>query len=96
MLVTSTSTAASFFANVVSTLPVIKEFGIFMGLVVVVNFITVLIFFPTLVIFEEKLKCCYSLCGCGKGEEKHVGMKGGSFARGGEAKRVLERSGSQS
>ena len=33
MLVTSASTAASFFANFVSSLPVIKEFGIFMGIV---------------------------------------------------------------
>jgi hypothetical protein len=84
MLVTSASTAASFFANIVSTLPVIKEFGIFMGLVVTVNFITVLIFFPTLVIFQEKLNCCFGLCGCGK-KKKRVGSKarGGTFARAG-------------
>jgi hypothetical protein len=57
MLVTSVSTAASFFANVVSTLPVIKEFGIFMGLVIVVNFITIVIYFPALVVIADEM-CC--------------------------------------
>eukprot|EP00520_Triparma_pacifica_P008820 CAMPEP_0118651770 /NCGR_PEP_ID=MMETSP0785-20121206/10958_1 /TAXON_ID=91992 /ORGANISM="Bolidomonas pacifica, Strain CCMP 1866" /LENGTH=1735 /DNA_ID=CAMNT_0006544235 /DNA_START=47 /DNA_END=5251 /DNA_ORIENTATION=- len=80
MLVTSASTAASFFANVVSTLPVIREFGIFMGLVVVINFITVMIFFPTLVIFSDKLNCCFALCGCGKRYKKKKKVK--AFARG--------------
>ena len=62
MLVTSASTALSFYANIVSTLPVIKEFGIFMGMVVTINFITVIIYFPTLVIMDEKINrlCCCS------------------------------------
>ena len=68
MLVTSASTAASFFANYVSSLPVIKEFGIFMGLVVVVNFVFILIFFPALLIIDEKL-CCKT--------KKRVGIRGG-------------------
>jgi hypothetical protein len=59
MLVTSASTVLSFFANLVSSLPVIKEFGLFMGLVVVINFVLVLIYFPTLVIIETNLfRCC--------------------------------------
>jgi len=59
------STAASFFANVVSSLPVIKEFGIFMGLVVVVNFTIIVIYFPTLVIIADKI------CGCCKPSSTH-------------------------
>jgi len=61
MLVTSASTALSFFANLVSSLPVIKEFGLFMGLVVCVNYILVLVYFPTLVIISSSLfSCCKS------------------------------------
>ena len=59
MLVTSVSTAASFFANWVSSLPVIREFGIFMGLVVVVNFIIVLTYFPSITICEDKWCSCF-------------------------------------
>ena len=55
MLVTSISTAASFFANVVSSLPVIREFGIFMGLVIVTNFVIIVIYFPSLVIIADRL-----------------------------------------
>ena len=58
MLVTSVSTAASFFANWVSSLPVIREFGLFMGLVVVVNFVIVLTYFPSITICEHKWCSC--------------------------------------
>ena len=60
MSVTSVSTAASFFANYVSSLPVIREFGIFMGLVVVVNFVIIVIYFPSLVIIADKVCDCSS------------------------------------
>jgi len=75
MLVTSASTAASFFANFVSSLPVIKEFGIFMGVVVVVNFITIVIYFPSIILIQEKYCCCCNT-------KRSVQPRAGSFAAG--------------
>jgi hypothetical protein len=74
MLVTSVSTAASFFANYVSSLPVIKEFGIFMGLVIVVNFCIIVIYFPTLVIIADKVCFC-----CKSKRRKQVVVNRGSL-----------------
>jgi hypothetical protein len=56
MLITTLTTCGSFFSNCFSSVKVVREFGLFMGFVVVFNYINVMIIFPsTLVIYE---KCC--------------------------------------
>ena len=46
MFVTSLTSACSFFANLVSALPALRSFGVFMGAVIVANFVTVVVAFP--------------------------------------------------
>ncbi|KAL3837324.1 hypothetical protein ACJMK2_022690 [Sinanodonta woodiana] len=50
MLYTSFTTAVAFFAGAVSPLLAIKSFGLFSGILVTVNYISVIVFFPTVVI----------------------------------------------
>ncbi|KAK3607816.1 hypothetical protein CHS0354_031317 [Potamilus streckersoni] len=72
MLYTSFTTAVAFFAGAVSPLLAIKSFGLFSGILVTVNYISVIVFFPTVVImyhlkFDDfrwpcfNTKCCLSL-----------------------------------
>ena len=42
MLVTTVTTAASFFANLVSPIQAVADFGLFMGLTVLMNFVIVM------------------------------------------------------
>ena len=54
MFVTSLTTAVAFFASAFSPLLAAKSFGVFAGLLVVVNYISVIIFFPPVVITHHK------------------------------------------
>ena len=55
MLITTVTTCGSFFSNWLSSVKVVREFGIFMGLVVVFNYINVMIIFPSSMVLHEKL-----------------------------------------
>ena len=50
MLFTSTTTAVAFFASAISPLLATRSFGVFSGIVIIVNYISVIIYFPTVVI----------------------------------------------
>ena len=54
MAVTSSTTAVAFFVNITSQLMPIRAFGIFAGVIVLVNYILVVLFFPPTIIFYEK------------------------------------------
>ena len=60
MLVTSSTTAAAFLANVFSPIMPIKSFGIFSGVIVPANFLLVVCIFPSATIIYEDyfLPCC--------------------------------------
>ena len=63
MAVTSSTTSAAFFANLFSPLMTIKSFGVFAGIIVPVNYVLVVVFFPPFIMIHEselfsKLKCC--------------------------------------
>jgi predicted RND superfamily exporter protein len=62
MTVTSATTAAAFYANLMSPIMPIKAFGVFAGTLIPVNFFLVIFMMPSAVIYyEEKLaykKCC--------------------------------------
>ena len=53
--VTSSTTAAAFFANFFSPIMPIKSFGIFAGFVVLINYVLTISIFPPAVIFTEFL-----------------------------------------
>ena len=68
MFITSLTTVIAFFASAFSPLLPAKSFGVFAGLLVIVNYISVMIFFPTVVImhhiyFEKCRWPCLSCCG---------------------------------
>ena len=67
MTVTSATTAAAFYANLVSPVMPIQAFGIFAGTLIPVNFFLVIMMMPSAVIFNENKikhnKCC---CCCAK------------------------------
>jgi len=54
MAVTSSTTSAAFFANAFSPLMPIKQFGIFAGVIIPVNYFLVVMFFPPATIFYER------------------------------------------
>lgn len=55
MLVTTATTCGSFFANALSEVAVVREFGIFMGFVVLWNYINVMTLFPAALLCHEYL-----------------------------------------
>ena len=57
MFITSATTAASFFSNVVSPILPLREFGVFMGLTVVGNFFTVMTLYPSALIVWDIGTC---------------------------------------
>jgi len=62
MSITSTTTAAAFFANVFSPIMPIKSFGVFSGFLIPMNFLLVVIVMPCTIIWYErniKGKCKY-------------------------------------
>ena len=68
MLTTTLTTAAAFFANVISPIPPIRAFGIFTGLLCVVNYLFVISWFPGLIVLREKGRSwsyyVIAYCGC--------------------------------
>lgn len=62
MLITSTTTSASFLANLVSPIPPIRVFGIFNGILIFANYLFVITWFPTVVVLHNRYcanrKCC--------------------------------------
>ena len=72
MAVTSSTTAVAFFVNITSKLMPIRAFGIFAGVIVLVNYILVVMFFPPTIIFYERYiegkitRCTQAVCGCPK------------------------------
>eukprot|EP01049_Picozoa_sp_SAG25_P006437 SAG25_NODE_484_length_7474_cov_11.267823_3_plen_954_part_00 len=67
MLTTTLTTAAAFMANGMSPIPPIAVFGIFSALLVLVNYIFVITWFPAMIIMEEKGWFGYFIpayCGC--------------------------------
>ena len=59
MLITTVTTCGSFFSNVFSSVKVVREFGIFMGFVVVFNFLNVMVIFPaSMVLYGRTCKKC--------------------------------------
>ncbi len=54
MLITSLSTAISFYTNAISPLLAISSFGLFSGLLVTVNFIAVMAHFPSVVLMHHQ------------------------------------------
>ena len=53
MFITTFTTAGSFFSNCISTVKVVREFGLFMGSVVVFNYINMLTIFPAAIVLQE-------------------------------------------
>ena len=67
MLYTSLTTAIAFIVSATSPFLGINSFGVFAGLLVLVNYMSVIIFYPTVVVmyhlYFEKYRCC---CCCPK------------------------------
>ena len=67
MMTTTASTAAAFFANLISPIAPVAVFGVFSGLLVVVNYLLVISWFPAVIIMKEKKLGPYyviAYCGC--------------------------------
>lgn len=67
MLFTSITTAVAFFASAISPLLATRSFGVFSGLVIAVNYISVIVYFPAVVImyhtkFEKFKWPCITFC----------------------------------
>jgi hypothetical protein len=77
MLVTTVTTAGSFYSNCMSEVVVVRQFGFFMGTVVLLNWIHVMVIFPSVLLVYEiwwgrmwrrcccclhKYKCCVKCC----------------------------------
>ncbi|XP_071080944.1 protein dispatched homolog 1-like [Haliotis cracherodii] len=77
MLITSLTTMFAFIASAVSPLLATKSFGVFSGILVLINYISVITFFPTVVVvyhrYFEKYSCC--CCTFRKKKNKVVSMK---------------------
>ncbi|KAK6181587.1 hypothetical protein SNE40_009412 [Patella caerulea] len=66
MFVTSVTTMAAFASTALSPLLATKSFGIFSSVLIIIDYISVIVFFPTIVIFYHvKIKkCCTNCCSC--------------------------------
>ena len=53
-LYTSLTTMAAFFSNALSPLLGIKSFGLFSGILVFVNYLSVIVFFPTVIVVYHR------------------------------------------
>lgn len=62
MLATSFTTSVSFLTNAMSPLMPIKSFGIFASIIVPMNYLMVILYFPSLIIIQEKYfpVCCWN------------------------------------
>eukprot|EP00928_Gymnodinium_smaydae_P023610 TRINITY_DN19419_c0_g6_i1.p1 TRINITY_DN19419_c0_g6~~TRINITY_DN19419_c0_g6_i1.p1 ORF type:complete len:1724 (-),score=278.13 TRINITY_DN19419_c0_g6_i1:77-5248(-) len=75
-LATAFTTALSFFANMVSVLKALREFGVFMGLCVMFVWLLVsLIFFPLCVLDERLMQACSKRFGLARGSSSRPGQK---------------------
>lgn len=54
LIVTSFTTAASFGINAVSTIPALRFFGIFMGMLVMLNYFMAISWYPAVLVIWEK------------------------------------------
>lgn len=59
MAVTSFTSAAAFMANIISAIPAVRSFGIFLATMIAVNYILVMTWFPACVCFWEKYSVYY-------------------------------------
>ncbi|CAJ1939029.1 unnamed protein product [Cylindrotheca closterium] len=72
MLVSSMTAAVCFFSNAFGVLVVIQDFGIYMGMVVLINFFHVMTILPSAILVNEiyfKPFCCCCCSGGKKGDE---------------------------
>mmetsp|Transcript_65135 Transcript_65135/g.174637 ORF Transcript_65135/g.174637 Transcript_65135/m.174637 type:complete len:1358 (-) Transcript_65135:208-4281(-) len=69
---TTLSTAASFYANLASVLPALREFGFFMGSSVAAAYVIVLTTYPPLLVLAHKwgCQCCCCCCCCSRRQRK--------------------------
>ena len=69
MFITSFTTMVAFLSNVSSPLLAISSFGLFSGILVFVNYCSVILFYPTVVILHHVHRkgrcCCGTMCGRG-------------------------------
>lgn len=77
MLVTSVTTMTAFLANALSPLLATRSFGVFSAILIGIDYLSVVTFFPTIVIFhhiyfEDKPNPCCSCC-CGKSKDEKAG-----------------------
>ena len=84
MLYTSMTTAIAFIVSATSPLLAVSSFGVFSGVLIIVNYLSVIIFFPTVVIthhlsWEQCTWCC--CIPCKRKREKE--MKNGGIQNGG-------------
>ena len=68
MFITSFTTIVAFLSNVSSPLLAISSFGLFSAILVTVNYLSVILFFPTVVMVHHLSRrgqcCCCTLCCC--------------------------------
>ncbi|CAK9073893.1 unnamed protein product, partial [Durusdinium trenchii] len=93
MLVTSVTTCVSFYANMLSIVSVVRQFGFFMGTLVLWNFLNVLTIFPASLLVNEMylapLWCCCratkgpapSSASCGEAEAVEMVQTASRLAR---------------
>eukprot|EP00929_Paragymnodinium_shiwhaense_P099747 TRINITY_DN6156_c0_g2_i1.p1 TRINITY_DN6156_c0_g2~~TRINITY_DN6156_c0_g2_i1.p1 ORF type:complete len:1221 (+),score=226.86 TRINITY_DN6156_c0_g2_i1:141-3803(+) len=99
MLITSITDAAAFFANCLQIMPVLRLFGVYMGLIVVVNYLLVITWFPAVVIVYMRCIGCDCLpAPLGtplrdrlKALAKKCFQGAGGFLEGGGDRRLVER-----
>ena len=74
MAITSSTTAVAFMGNMASDLLPIRVFGIFAAIIVLVNYLLAIFFFPSaIIIYEEKIEhrwSCLKWCLDKKGKRK--------------------------
>ena len=70
-LITSFTTTVAFLSNVQSPLLAISSFGLFSAILVIVNYLSVILFFPTVIILHHTSRSGRCCCGpmCGKNDE---------------------------
>ena len=70
MLVTTTTSATAFFANLVSSIPAVRAFGALMGVLVIMNYVLVMTLFPAILAMYFKYTPC---CRAGRGRAYAAG-----------------------
>jgi len=65
LLAATVTTAGSFFANIASALPVLREFGQFVGLLVICNYVFLMTLFMAALHISKTTDCCQCNC-CSK------------------------------